>query len=73
MSVKYIFVTYLWLHYNYGYKPYIGYDTGFTYDGYRIYSYNLPTTNCRDYYLFYNMFYNMLNDPVIMVKYVISI
>jgi len=54
---------------NSNYKPYIGYDTDFTYDGYRIYSYNLPTTNGRDYYLFYNI----LDDPVIMIKYVISI
>jgi len=51
------------------YKPYTGYNTGLTDDGYNIYSYNLPTTDGRDYYLFFRI----LDDPVSMLRYVISI
>ena len=51
------------------YKPYTGYDTGLTNARSRIYSYNSPTTNGRDYYLFYPI----LDDPVSMIRYTISI
>jgi hypothetical protein len=54
------------------YKPYndhTGYNVGTTVDGYSVYSFNPPSVNGRDYYIFYPI----LNDPISKITYVVSI